>query len=134
MMESEEKGLDASAESGPRSGVTRRRALQVGAAVGAAGVLSACGGSSSGSSSGSTTTASKALIPGAVPELPGGTPKMGGTFTVGLLTSGSSENVWPGTASTLPDWARQYSLYSFLLYPGVDMAPLVPGLATSWEP
>ena len=66
--------------------------------------------------------------------LPGGTPRRGGTFTVGVITGGSSENVFPGTASVPPDWARQYSLYNFLFYAGTRMTPQVPGLALSAEP
>ncbi len=134
----EDSYLDAPIERDGGSGITRRRALvgaaEGGAVVAAAGLLAACGSSSSSSSGGSTTTTpAKSLLPGAVSELPGGTPVKGGTLTVGYITAGASENVWPGTASFPPDWARQYNLYNFLLYPGVNMSPLVPGLATSWE-
>jgi peptide/nickel transport system substrate-binding protein len=135
MMASEDNGFVAQTEPGDGSGITRRHALQAGAAIAGAGLLAACGSSSSGSGSGSATssTAAKALLPGAVSELAGGTPVRGGTITVGYITAGASENVWPGTASFPPDWARQYNMYNFLLYPGVNMSPLVPGLATSWE-
>jgi peptide/nickel transport system substrate-binding protein len=135
-MDFEDSGEIAPSDSGEQSGITRRRALQVGAAVAGAGLIAACGSSGSGSSSpagsGSSSTA-VAGLPGAVAELPGGAPKKGGTLTMGVLTAGSAENLWPGTASVLPDWAHQYNLYNFLLYPGVNMSPLVPGLATSWE-
>ena len=135
-MDFEDSGEIAPSDSGEQSGITRRRALQVGAAVAGAGLIAACGSSGSGSSApaggGSSSTAAAGL-PGAVAALPGGTPKKGGTLTMGVLTAGSAENLWPGTASVLPDWAHQYNLYNFLLYPGVNMSPLVPGLATSWE-
>lgn len=125
------------------SRLTRRRlltgALQTSAAVAGSSLLAACGSTSSsstgaGSASSTTSEAAKLGVPGAVSELPGGAPVRGGTLTVGSLTAGTAENVWPGNASFPSDWARQYSLYNFLLYPGVDMSPMVPGLATSWEP
>lgn len=121
-------------------GLTRRRLLtsaaSTGAALAGAGLLAACG--SSGSSSGSSTSTSgpapiKSVLPGAVAELPGGTPRRGGTLTLGTIGSGQAETLWPGAASVLADWSRQYNLYNFLLYPGVDENPIVPGLAVSWE-
>jgi peptide/nickel transport system substrate-binding protein len=66
--------------------------------------------------------------------LPGGTPKRGGTFTVGVITAGSAENMFPGTISVPPDYARQMSLYNYLFYPSTDAASPVPGLALSAEP
>jgi peptide/nickel transport system substrate-binding protein len=65
--------------------------------------------------------------------LPGGTPKRGGTFRVGVITAGASENLFPGTLSVPPDYARQMSLYNYLFYPSTDSASLKPGLALSAE-
>ncbi len=112
-----------------------RRGFLVGAAsitaLGGSGLLAACGGSSSGgsSSSGGGTA-------GATAALPGGTPVRGGTFTLGVLTQGSEENLFPGTAIPNPDCARDYALYDLLFYPsaGHSLYPLVPGLALSAEP
>jgi peptide/nickel transport system substrate-binding protein len=112
-----------------------RRGFLVGAAsitaLGGSGLLAACGGSSSGGSSpsaGGTASAAAAL--------PGGTPVRGGTFTLGVLTQGSEENLFPGTAIPNPDCARDYALYDLLFYPsaGHNLYPLVPGLALSAEP
>jgi len=60
-------------------------------------------------------------------------PVRGGTFTVGVITAGSSENLFPGTAGTPPDFVRQYSLYNLLFYPGKNVTPQLPGLALSAE-
>lgn len=113
--------------------LTRRRLLigaaQVGATFSAASLLAACGGSSGGSSSGTTSTPS-----GALSALPGGTPKRGGTFTVGVISGGQSENIFPGTPVGTPDYVRDYNLYNLLFYPGPKISPLVPGLALSAEP
>ncbi len=70
-----------------------------------------------------------------VPKLPGGVPKRGGTLTAGCITSGSEENLFPGTAAANPDMARCYNLYSYLFYPnsGRNLYPLTPGLALSAE-
>ena len=110
-----------------------RRGFLLGAggitALGATGLLSACS-SSSGSSSASGSTSSAAAA------LPGGTPVRGGTFTLGVLTQGSEENLFPGTAIPNPDCARDYALYDLLFYPsaGHNLYPLLPGLALSAEP
>jgi peptide/nickel transport system substrate-binding protein len=113
-------------------GLTRRSfvagAAKAGIALSGATLLAACG-SSAGSSS---TTASKTV--GGLAALPGGTPKRGGTFTVGVITAGSAENLFPGTLSVPPDYARQMSLYNYLFYPSTDSATQVPGLALSAEP
>ena len=68
-------------------------------------------------------------------QLAGGTPVKGGTFTLGVLTQGSEENVFPGFAIPNPDCARDYALYNLLFYPndGDKLYPLVPGLALSAE-
>lgn len=117
-----------------------RGAAGVGLGLGAAGFLAACGGGGGG---GSTAAAGGASSAGAaaggargVGALAGGTPVTGGTFTVGVLTLGSAENLFPGTAVPNPDVARGYSLYNLLFYPneGENLYPLVPGLALSAEP
>jgi peptide/nickel transport system substrate-binding protein len=66
--------------------------------------------------------------------LPGGTPVRGGTLTVGVISGGSSENLFPGTALTTPDFCRDYNLYDLLFYTGTDINPIKPGLALSAEP
>jgi peptide/nickel transport system substrate-binding protein len=73
---------------------------------------------------------------GAVEALAGGKPKRGGTFTLGVLSYGSEENLFPGTAIPNPDCVRDYALYNLLFYPndGKRLFPLVPGLAVSAEP
>lgn len=111
-------------------GLTRRtfisRSVTVGATIaGAASILSACG-SSKASSSGAPA--------GALSELPGGTPKRGGTFTVGVISGGQEENLFPGTSVGTPDFVRDYSLYNLLFYLGKKVTPLEPGLALSAEP
>lgn len=100
----------------------------IGAAVGLGGLLSGCGSGGSGSPS--------AVPSGMVSALPGGTPVKGGTFTVGCITAGSEENLFPGTAIPNPDCIRDYALYNLLFYPnaGNSLYPLVPGLALSAEP
>ena len=109
-----------------------RRGFLLGAAgitaLGATGLLSACSSGSGSSPSSSTASAAAAL--------PGGTPVRGGTFTLGVLTQGSEENLFPGTAIPNPDCARDYALYDLLFYPsaGHNLYPLVPGLALSAEP
>jgi len=125
--------LDRLAREASRSTISRRGfllgAAGIGAAVGMGGLLTGCsstGGSSAGPSGGVAT---------AVAALAGGTPVTGGTFTVGVLTLGSAENLFPGTAVPNPDVARGYSLYNLLFYPndGSNLYPLVPGLALSAE-
>lgn len=116
------------------SGLTRRSAItgaaQVGMALTGAGLLASCGSSNS-SSSANSSTAGPA---GALTALPGGTPKKGGTFTVGVISGGQEENLFPGTAVGTPDFVRDYTLYNLLFYLGESITPLVPGLALSAEP
>jgi peptide/nickel transport system substrate-binding protein len=113
-------------------GLTRRSFISKSAAVGAAAagaasILSACGSSA-------TTSGSGGAPAGALAELPGGTPKRGGTFTVGVISGGSEENLFPGTAVGTPDFVRNFTLYNNLFYLGKNVTPLVPGLALSAEP
>ncbi len=125
---------DQSGQTPLASGLTRRSAItgaaQVGMALTGAGLLASCG-SSSGSNSASSTSAGPA---GALTALPGGTPKKGGTFTVGVISGGQEENLFPGTAVGTPDFVRDYTLYNLLFYLGEHITPLVPGLALSAEP
>jgi len=111
--------------------VTRRSVLGGGLTFGAmlAGgqLLTGCGSSSSGGSSASPS-ASPSLA-----ALPGGTPVRGGTFTVGVFTNGSEENLFPGTSVGTADFVRDYSLYNLLFYLGKSITPLIPGLALSAE-
>ena len=113
--------------------LTRRRLLaNVGAGIGGSMLLAACGSlSSSTPSNGSSKSASTS---GALAALPGGTPKRGGTFTVGVISGGQEENLFPGTSVGTPDFVRDYNLYNLLFYLGKDVTPLVPGLALSAEP
>jgi peptide/nickel transport system substrate-binding protein len=121
-------------ESGSRSGVeggdglTRRTVIAgaagVGVALAGAGILAGCGSSGASTAAGPT---------GALTALPAGTPKRGGTFTVGTISGGQSENLFPGTSLTTPDFVRNYNLYNLLFYLGQDISPLVPGLALSAE-
>lgn len=124
---------DGSVEASPGSGITRRsmvvRGAQIGAGVAATGLLAACGGSGASKSSGGSTSAPT----GALTELPGGTPKRGGTFTVGAISNGQEENLFPGTPLNTPDFVRDYSLYNLLFYLGPKITPLIPGLAVSAE-
>ena len=107
--------------------VSRRQfligAAGTGLALGAGGLLTRGGVAGA-------TTLSKGVT-----KLPGGTPKRGGTLRVGIITSGSEENLFPGTAAANPDMSRVYSLYDYLFYlpAGKDLYPLVPGLALSAE-
>jgi peptide/nickel transport system substrate-binding protein len=114
--------------------VGRRTFLQgvagAGAAVGLGGLLSAYGDSPA------SLAAAGGVVQAGPSALPGGKPKRGGTFTVGCLTQGSEENLFPGTAIPNPDCVRDYALYNLLFYPnaGKQLDPLVPGLALSAEP
>ena len=111
---------------GTDGGLTRRGALtgaaQLGVALTGVGLLAGCGDSSSPSSTGGTDA------------LPGGTPVRGGTFTVGVISGGQEENLFPGTAVGTPDFVRNYNLYNLLFYLGKNISPLEPGLALSAEP
>jgi peptide/nickel transport system substrate-binding protein len=115
-------------ESEEAGGMTRRSfvtgAARVGVALSGAGLLAGCG------SSGSHPSGPQ----GALRALPGGTPKRGGTLTVGVISGGQEENLFPGTSVGTPDFVRDYTLYNLLFYLGENITPLVPGLALSAEP
>jgi peptide/nickel transport system substrate-binding protein len=113
--------------------LTRRQmvlsAAGAGLALGAGGLLSACGGNAGGS------TGPAHVLAKGKPALAGGKPIRGGTFKVGVLSAGSEENLYPGTAATNPDSTRLYNLFNTLFYPGegYNLYPAVPGLALSAE-
>jgi peptide/nickel transport system substrate-binding protein len=121
----------------PGGGFTRRQALtgtaRLGFVAATAGLVAACGSSGGGSS---VTSSTKGSITGGVnapSALPSGTPKRGGTFTVGVISGGQEENLFPGTSVGTPDFVRDYNLYNLLFYLGEKVTPLVPGLALSAE-
>lgn len=135
--------VDRIAREAARGSLSREQFLRAAAGAGlafsAGGLLAACGGGG-GDGGGSTAANSGASsgggpATGGVAVLPGDTPVKGGTFTVGTLTLGSAENLFPGTAVPMPDVARGFSLYNLLFYPneGKNLYPLVPGLAESAE-
>ena len=134
--------MDRSPETAADGGLVSptRRELLAGAAkagtlVSGAVLLGACGGSSAPSSTGggASGASSTSSGPHGVTELPGGTPKRGGTFTVGVLSGGQEENLFPGTSVGTPDFVRDYNLYNLLFYLGPNVTPLIPGLALSAE-
>lgn len=114
------------------STVSRRTLLKTfgvaGAALGGAVLLGGCSSNSALKKSNGT------VQPKGLTALPGGTPKRGGTFTVGVLTGGQEENLFPGTSVGTGDYVRNYNLYNLLFYLGPNISPLVPGLALSAEP
>lgn len=92
------------------TGYTRREYLQTMAAgslaLGASGLIAACGGSSgSGASTAPSTGASNAASAAA------GTPKRGGTLTVGFTGGGSGDTVDPLSPVANVDYARVVNLY-----------------------
>lgn len=129
-------------DGGLNARLTRRDALvRAGGAgfaiTGAAALLAACGGSSGGGSSsgggtGSTTAVSTPGVHG-LSELAGGSPRRGGTFTAGVISNGSEENLFPGTSGSTPDYIRVYNLYNLLFYCDRNLVPIQPGLALSAE-
>jgi peptide/nickel transport system substrate-binding protein len=108
------------------AGWTRRNFLLRGsqiAALAAAGptVLAACGSGSSGGAKPNATGSA------------GGAPVRGGVFTVGVVSTGSSETVNPSVAYTIPDISRVSSLFDPFFAVGPDIKTLVPMLATKAE-
>ena len=106
---------------GLSSPISRRRLLALGAqgaaAVGGGALIAACGG-------GKTTATDAAKS---------GTPKRGGTITLGMITGGSSETVVPALAINNPDLVRVPQLFDPLFRVGEDVR-LVPMLATEATP
>jgi peptide/nickel transport system substrate-binding protein len=117
------------------SGLSRRQILggatRLGAGAAGAWLLAACGGSLGSSSS--PVKSGHSAGPAGLAQLAGGTPKRGGTLTVGVISGGQEENLFPGTSVGTPDFVRDYNLYNLLFYLGKDVTPLVPGLALSAE-
>jgi peptide/nickel transport system substrate-binding protein len=130
-----ESGGGSTELQGP-GGLTRRDAIagatRLGLVVAGGGVLAACGSSSSRSAA--TAGNGARGNAGALATLPGGTPVRGGTLTVGAISGGQEENLFPGTSVGTPDYVRDFSLYNLLFYLGEHVTPLVPGLALSAEP
>jgi peptide/nickel transport system substrate-binding protein len=96
--------------------ITRRDALKNAAvgsvALGAGGLLTACGSSSGSSSSASTNAASSS-----------GTPRAGGTFTVALTGGSSSDTLNPFSPVSVPSFAYTQCLYDSLVYMTADAQP-----------
>lgn len=113
------------------AGLSRRRLLGAGAGLAGGLLVAACGGSLNSPVGGGKS--SGAAVARALAQLPGGTPKRGGTFTVGVISGGQEENLFPGTSVGTPDFVRDYNLYNLLFYLGKNVTPLVPGLALSAE-
>jgi peptide/nickel transport system substrate-binding protein len=132
---------------GEGAGFDRREVLGLGlrgaGLVSVAGIVGACGGA--------TTTARPASglagpapgapapgapAPGAPAQTPGpsgsGTPKRGGTLTVGVISGGASETVNPFKWINQSDLIRTTALYNGLYQ--VGNGGVVPRLATSAEP
>jgi peptide/nickel transport system substrate-binding protein len=112
-------------------GFSRRKFLE-GAGIVGAGL--AIPGLLTGFASSSGASVASAGGANGLARLGGGKPVRGGTFTVGVLSAGQEENLFPGTASTTPDYVRDYNLYNLLFYTGTHITPIVPGLALSAEP
>jgi peptide/nickel transport system substrate-binding protein len=117
--------VSSETELGPA--VTRRELLVAtgrgAAAVGAAGLLASCGGGSTGTSSGAALSAG------------GGAPVRGGTFTVGVLGAGTSEQLYPDGVGGTADYCRIQQLYDNLFNISSDTSlHLLPALALSAEP
>jgi peptide/nickel transport system substrate-binding protein len=110
--------------------VTRRRFLAAagygGLALGTAGLVAACGSSGTGAAAQASSTTNR-LTAG------GGTPVRGGTFTVGLVGAGASEQLYPGAVTGVPDVFRVQQLYDNLFNLGENLQ-LIPALALSAEP
>ena len=113
------------------SELTRRRFLAAagsgGLALGAANLIAACGGGVVKGGTGQAATTRNRLTAG------GGTPVRGGTFTVGLVGAGASEQLYPGAVTGVPDLFRVQQLYDNLFNLG-DNLQLIPALALSAEP
>ena len=107
----------------PSEGITRRRLLAAGGqgavAFGAAGLLSACGGSGQ-----SATTSSQAAS---------GSPVRGGTLNVGMITGGTAETLNPATVNANVDLVRTYQLFDRLFDATPEIKTLAPRLALSAE-
>jgi len=85
-----------------------KRSAAGGLALGASGLLAACGGSSSKSSTGATGPSGSPAAGGKQ------TLKQGGNMRIGLEQGGTSDSVDPHTSIGSGDGARQFSLYNQL--------------------
>ncbi len=104
------------------SRISRKQFIQgaagVGLALGAGGLLAACGGS--GNDSGATTEAAGEI-------------KRGGVLRVGHVGAGKGESFNPGRGGAWIDTSRQYQLYDPLTRVNPDLTQ-APGLALEWNP
>ena len=95
--------------------ITRRSLLENaakgGLAVGAGGLIAACGGSSSGTSSAATSGTSTAAA---------GTPKHGGSLHAGLTGGSSSDTCDPNTIVNNTDYCRAANLYEGFVWTNAD--------------
>ncbi|HWI74892.1 MAG TPA: ABC transporter substrate-binding protein, partial [Baekduia sp.] len=114
-----------------KSALSRRQVLVRGGGaalgVGAASLLSACGGGGSGAAPSNGTTGATA---GPSTD---GTPVRGGTLTIGCINGGQSETLIPGRAVLNSDLWRGKQLFDGLYQIGSDRTPQ-PALAESAEP
>jgi len=103
-----------------RSRLNRRELLRhsarAAALLSAGPVLAACGGASRTTSRASVggTNGATALTPG---PPAGGAPVRGGTLTVGRISNGTGETIFPWKAGQANDATRVYNLYDPLFYP-----------------
>ena len=95
-------------------------AAGVSLALGAGGLLSACGGDDDGGTTAAATTAASEDI------------KRGGVFRVGHVGGGKSEGFNPGVGGGWIDTSRQYQIYDPLTRVNPDLTQ-APGLALEWN-
>jgi peptide/nickel transport system substrate-binding protein len=117
--------------------LTRRtfvvRGAQGSAALAGLGLLAGCGSSSTSPNSG-TTSATSAATPGVVTSTGTGTPKRGGTVTLGCITSGPTLPLNPLTAFSPAEGLQAYAMFDSLYLFNDAANGVVPRLALSAEP
>lgn len=101
-MASDECAAGAAENPGTTRSEFLRGALATGVAVGAGGLISACGGGSSNKASVTTSTPAVKL-------------RQGGTLTIGLGSGSTADTVGPWAAFSGADGARQYAIYDSLM-------------------
>lgn len=111
-----------------REAMTRRQLLGGGASIVLGSTLIAACGASSSSGSGSTVSQTQSSQ-----NYGGGTPKKGGTLTVGMIGLGAAETITPLKAANYPDFARLAALFDNLFRQDANQAT-VPALAESATP
>jgi peptide/nickel transport system substrate-binding protein len=122
-MSAQGSGRDSDDNLDPR--ISRKRFLQgaagVSLALGAGGLLSACGGDDDDGDGAATTAAASAEV------------KRGGVFKVGHVGGGKNEGFNPGVGGGWIDTSRQYQIYDPLTRVNPDLTQ-APGLALEWNP